>query len=92
MPKCSKPYQPGAVLHSVIVGALRASGSSFEAWCKQNGVKPATARTATYGQSGGETGAALLDKIIEAAGRDMVEMAYSKRIRAEVARLEDTSK
>ena len=35
MSKFSKPYQPGAILHEVIVGAFRASGTSFEAWCKR---------------------------------------------------------
>ena len=78
-------FQPGAVLHEVIVGAFRASGSSFEAWCKANAVHTSTARMATYGQSGGDKGQALLDRIIDAAGRDVVALSYRARIERHAA-------
>lgn len=81
----NKSFQPGAVLHEVIVGAFRASGSSFEAWCKENGVHTSTARMATYGQSGGDKGQALLDQIIEAAGPDTVMVSYRARIEKHAA-------
>ncbi len=89
MPKFKKPFQPGAILHEVIVGAFRTGGTSFEAWCKENGVHPSTARTATYGQSGGAQGRALLKKIIGAAGEDLVGAGYAKRMIAEASRLKD---
>jgi lambda repressor-like predicted transcriptional regulator len=91
MPKFSKPYQPGAILHEVIVGAFRASGTSFETWCRKNGVHPSTARTATYGQSGGTQGRALLKRIIAAAGEEMVSTAYTKRMIAEASHLSEVT-
>lgn len=89
MAKTEKIFQPGTILHEVIVGTFRSSGSSFEAWCRANDVKPSTARTATYGQAGGEVGSAMLNRIIDAAGRELVEMAYSKRVIREAAKLEN---
>lgn len=91
MSKFNKPYQPGAILHEVIVGAFRASGTSFEAWCKKSGIHPSTARTATYGQSGGTQGRALLKRIITAAGEEMVSAGYSKRMIAEVSHLSEAT-
>lgn len=83
----NKMFQPGAVLHEVIVGAFRSAGSSFEAWCAENNVHPSTARNATYGQSGGDRGVELRERIITAAGRDVVAMSYYKRMVAEAERL-----
>lgn len=83
-----KQFQPGVILHDAIIGAFRSSGTTFDQWCKDNGIKPATARTATYGQSGGERGQSLLARIINDAGRELVSMAYAKRMIAEAARLE----
>lgn len=80
-------FQPGAVLHEVIVGAFRAAGTTFDAWCKESGIHPSTARMATYGQSGGDKGQALLTQIIDAAGRDVVELSYSNRVLAEARKL-----
>lgn len=83
----NKMFQPGAILHEVIAGALRSSGSSFEEWCRDNGVHPGTARNATYGQSAGERGLALRNRLIDAAGRELVEIAYYKRMVMEAERL-----
>lgn len=85
MPVKNKMFQPGAVLHEVIVGAFRSAGTSFEAWCNQNGVHTSTARMATYGQSGGDKGQALLDQIIDAAGREVVTLSYKARIERHAA-------
>lgn len=68
-------FQPGAILHEVIVGAFRARGMMFEAWCKENGLTPANARNATFGQSRGEVGRRTLERIIDEAGRDFVREA-----------------
>ncbi|KJZ21851.1 hypothetical protein [Tritonibacter mobilis] len=91
MPNFRKPFQPGAILHEVIVGAFRSAGTSFEVWCKENGVHPSTARTATYGQSGGAQGRALLKRIISAAGEDLVTAGYSKRMIAEASHLSEAT-
>ena len=84
----SQILQPGALLHEAIIGAFRANGDNFTDWCNRNGVTPAVARNATFGQSRGPNGQKLLDRLINAAGRDFVESAYARRIRkhsAEVA-------
>lgn len=87
----NKMFQPGAILHEAIDGAFRSAGSSFETWCKANGVHPSTARNATYGQSSGDLGRELRHRIIEAAGRDVVEMAYRKRMIMEAEKLQGAS-
>lgn len=78
------PYQPGAILHAAIVGAFKTRGLSFEAWCAGNGVLPGSARAATYGQSKGPKGRALLARLIEAAGADVVQTAYLARLNSHV--------
>ncbi len=88
MPVKDKMFQPGAILHEVIVGTLRSAGTSFEAWCDKNGVHPSTARTATYGQSGGDKGQALLKRLIDDAGPELVLAAYRKRMILEAQKLE----
>lgn len=77
-----KPFeiQPGAILHDAVVGTFRAHGGSFEGWCAANGVTPSNARNATFGQSRGPKGRVLLDRLIDAAGRDFVLRAYAARI------------
>ncbi|MDO9527123.1 MAG: hypothetical protein Q7J57_16550 [Gemmobacter sp.] len=75
-------FQPGAILHDAIVGTFRAHGGSFERWCQENGITPSTARNATFGQSRGPKGRALLGRIIDDAGRDFVRRAYAARIEA----------
>jgi hypothetical protein len=76
----SKKLQPGAILHEVIVGCLRSSGTNFDAWCRDNKINTSTARQATYGQSGGDSGKKLLNRMIDSAGREQVEMSYRTRI------------
>ncbi|TDE40961.1 hypothetical protein [Antarcticimicrobium sediminis] len=73
-------YQPGAILHEAIIGAFRASGYNFNDWCIRNGVTPSVARNATFGQSRGPNGKALLKRLIDAAGRDFVDGAYARRL------------
>lgn len=78
---------PGAILNEVVVGAMRARGMSLREWCIENEVSPTCARQALYGMSGGDRGKALLESMIEAAGPEVVEVAYSKRMEAESANL-----
>lgn len=73
-------FQPGAILHDAISGTFKAHGTSFDKWCRENGIRPSTARNATFGQSRGPAGKALLARIIEAAGPEFLRLAYSKRI------------
>lgn len=80
-------FQPGAILHEVIVGAFRARGLTFEGWCKENGLSPMNGRNATFGQSRGEIGRRNLEQIIEAAGRDFVRAAYERRLSDHLAAL-----
>ena len=55
----NRVFQPGAIPHEVIDGAIRSAGTRFDTWCKTNGIHPSTAQNATFGQSGGERGYAL---------------------------------
>lgn len=73
-------FQPGSVLHAAIIGAFRANGSTFDGWCKENGVLPTVARQATFGQSQGPNGRELLARLIDAAGVDFVRHAYERRL------------
>ena len=81
-------FQPGAMLHDVIVGAFRARGTSFDAWCRENGLTPANGRNATFGQSRGAVGQRNLERIIDAAGRDFIRDAYKRRLMEHVAFIE----
>ena len=74
------PYQPGAILHDAILGAFKAHGLSFDAWLAENGVGRPTARAATYGLGKGPKGRALLERLIEAAGPDVVRAGYLARL------------
>lgn len=80
MSRTQPEFQPGAILHEVIVGAFRSRGTTFEGWAKENGLTPMNARNATFGQSRGEVGRANLERIINAAGRDFVRDAYRRRL------------
>jgi len=83
----NKMFQPGTILHEVIVGAFRANGTSFRAWCDQNDLNYSTARLATFGQSGGKRGKELLQSMIEDAGPTVVEAAYRQRMLMEAEKL-----
>lgn len=83
----NKQFQPGVMLHEVIVGCFRAKGFSFSGWCEANGIAISTARQATYGQMAGPRGKALLDRMITAAGPEIVEAAYRERIEREADRV-----
>ncbi len=65
-------FQPGTVLHEVIVGAFRSAGSSVEFWCETNQVHTGTARTATYGQSGAR--AMIREALAEREERVQIDM------------------
>ena len=83
--------QPGRVLNEVLVGALRAKGTTFSEWCRVNGVGVSAAKAATYGFSGGDRGRAIVEAMIAEAGRSVVEEAYRRRIMAEAAKLQQVA-
>ncbi len=80
-------FQPGAILHEVIVGAFRARGTTFEGWCQENGMTPTNGRNATFGQSRGPVGKRNLERIIEAAGREFIRDAYLRRVAEHFAQI-----
>ena len=80
-------FHPGIILHDVIIGALRSSGSSLDGWCQANQVRSTTARSVTLGTSTGPKGTEMLNKIIDDAGRDIVTAAYTKRMVMEAEKL-----
>ncbi len=80
-------FQPGAILHEVIVGAMRSRGSSLNEWCKNNGVAWTAVRQVTFGMSAGPRSHAMLDRLINDAGREVVTAAYRIRMDAEAQKL-----
>lgn len=73
-------FQPGAILHEVIAGALRSKGTTFQNWCKVNGLSITAARNVTFGQSAGPRSQAVLERMINDAGREVVTTAYRMRM------------
>lgn len=73
-------FQPGAVLHEAVIGGLRANGTNFSAWCRENGVIETVARQATFGQLRGTNGQDILSRLIEAAGAEFVRQVYERRL------------
>ncbi len=65
-------FRPGQVLHDVIAGAFRSRGTTLNDWCKTNNVPWSSIRSVTLGQSAGPRGQALLNRLIEDAGREVV--------------------
>lgn len=82
------PYQPGVIFYDVILGLLRAKGHSFEKWCAENEISPSAARNAVFGQSGGVRGKDIRERLVVSAGADLVERAYSERVKQHAAMLE----
>ena len=68
------------MLHDAIIGAFRASGGSFERWCRDKGVQPTNARNATYGVMKGPRGREILNQLIQAAGPEVVRAGYLARL------------
>lgn len=73
-------YQPGLILLDALVGAFRAHGTTFEAWCRETKVPPMTLRIAALGGSQSETSRRYLERAIDAAGRDFVLKVYRSRL------------
>ena len=80
MARDTEEYQPGRLLYGVLVGALRMRGTTFNGWCKENGIGTPTARAAAYGLSQTDASRKILEDMIEFAGRDFVRDAYRRRM------------
>lgn len=82
MPKFAMEFYPGTILHNAIMGAFRAKGLKFDAWCRAHDISPAAGRHITFGQTGGPIGREKLEMMIEAGGREFVELVYSTQLLA----------
>ena len=82
-------FQPGEILHDAILGAFRASGRSFESWCKDKGMAPGGGRGVTHGTMKGPKAKALLSQMIADAGPEVIEVGYLTRLRAHLATFGD---
>ncbi|PCH67058.1 MAG: hypothetical protein COC12_12050 [Rhodobacteraceae bacterium] len=82
-------FEPGALLHDAIMGAFRTSGSSCNAWCGTYGITAMTARNASLGLTRSPVGKKILHDMIEAAGPDLVALAYRKRVRKHLGEIEE---
>jgi hypothetical protein len=80
MPPKTFPYQPGAILHDAIMAGLRARNRTLVDFCAERGIDTQAARQASFGQSGGPKGRALVAAMIEAAGPAFVHQVYISRL------------
>ncbi|WP_085440434.1 hypothetical protein [Magnetofaba australis] len=61
-------FPPGQVLHRQIKGAFVAKGTTFTAWCRENGISPAAGKNSLLGAWDGPKGRQVRQQLIEAAG------------------------
>ena len=85
MTSVGNKFQPGLVLYEVVVGVFKSKGTPFETWCRQESIRPNSARNALRGASCGPNGQKLLAQLIDGAGRNIVEVAYRSRMEAHLA-------
>ena len=78
-------YQPGAILHDAVMGAFRASGTTLKTWAEASDLHLTSCRMATHGLMRGPRGQALMEKLIAAAGPEIVEAGYEARLRQHLA-------
>ena len=75
------PFQPGAMLHDAIMGALRAKGVSFGGWCRENNLDPGNTKCTTCGVNNGIKSQRKLRQLIEYAGPEAVRFHYEARLK-----------
>ncbi|MFV0409780.1 MAG: hypothetical protein ACK5LJ_08845 [Paracoccus sp. (in: a-proteobacteria)] len=73
------------------MGALRSRGTSLNEWCTQRGYSITAVRQVTFGMSAGQRSKALLDRLIDDAGREIVSAAYRVRMDAEAQKLAEAA-
>ncbi len=81
-------FQPSLILLDVLIGAFRARGTTFEAWCKENNVTTMNVRNAALGGSQSPMAVKVLEKTIDAAGREFVLKMYRDRMLEHAALLQ----
>lgn len=79
---------PGAILHDAVMAAMRAQGLTLSGWAEANGVGAGNARYGTFGISSGKQGSALRERIIDHAGRELVQQIYKQRMLAEAKKIQ----
>lgn len=79
---------PGTILHNAVMAAMRAQGLTLSGWAKENGVCAGNARYGTFGISCGKQGTALRERIIDHAGRALVQQIYKQRMLAEAEKIQ----
>ena len=80
MSRKTPEFQPSLILLDVLTGAFRARGTTFEGWCKENGLVPMNVRNAALGSSRTDAARGVLERAIDAAGRDFVAQVYRDRV------------
>lgn len=78
---------PGQHLYNAVMAGFRAKGATLHAWANQNGYTHSEVRAAAFGTMAGAKGRAVLERMISAAGPDVVSIAYANAIRGEAERL-----
>ena len=81
-------FQQGIILLDAMVGAFRARGTTFEAFCKANGYASMNLRNAALGGSQTPHAMKMLNAALDAAGRDFVLSVYRERVGQHWAQLQ----
>lgn len=81
-------FQPGLILFDALMGVFRATGRTFDGWCKENRLSPMYVRNAALGASQADGARKALEQAIDAAGRDIVMKVYRERVTEHVAQLQ----
>ncbi len=73
-------FQQGLILLDALIGAFRARGTTFEAFCKSRGYSSMNLRNAALGGSQTPQAMEMLNAAIDDAGRDIVMAVYRERV------------
>lgn len=87
----NKMFQPGLALYEVVVGTFKSTGTTFSAWCKDADINETVARNALKGVSTGSQGQKMVERLIDGAGREVVELSYRVRMRRHLKAMEDAT-
>jgi len=87
----NKMFQPGLALYEVVVGTFKAAGTTFSAWCKEADINETVARNALKGVSTGTQGQEMVERLIDGAGREVVEVSYRVRMQRHLKAVESAT-
>jgi hypothetical protein len=76
---------PGEWLYQALLGALKGRGIKFEEWCRSHDLQSTRVRAYAFGINAGPQSAAVLEELIDDAGRDIVLALYHHRLREKAA-------